>query len=430
MKKTRLIALVLALMLVLASCGGSGSNSGSTPEGGAASSGAVDATLDPAALDDVVKYLTDGAYTKDSVVGHVGDREITAGQVLYWIAYQQYNMTYYYTNYFGFTLNMSDPMDDNTTVGQSLYQFGLDTALSYAVAAQHARDNGVELSEEDAALVGNLYQDNVNFYGEDRWNAYVQAGLLKEEDFSEEEKAEWMNTHGEDFYHHSMMYYGTTAQDYETLISDFYYYNTLQEQLFGEGGAQAPTEATINDYMTDYINENGVVWARCILFPTADLDDAGKADMKAQADAVMAELSALSGEELSNAFTEQQTAHDKSGYAAGEVQHYTNTDSLVDGFYDGITKLQPGQLGMTDETDYGYFILLREDENRSDLTELVTNEYVSTTYDSLIAQWTKEYDAKCEMPDLDLDSFYEKLGSLQKTLAVVDTVNAASDSKK
>lgn len=429
MKKTRLIALMLALMLVLAGCGGSASGSASAPQGGAASSTPVDATLDPAALDDVVKYLTDGAYTKDSVVGRVGDREITAGQALYWIAYQQYNMTYYYTNYFGFTLNMSDPMDDNTTVGQSLYQFGMETALSYAVAAQHARDNGVELSEQDAALVEKLYEDNVNFYGEDRWNAYVQAGLINEKDFSDEEKMDWMKTHGEDFYKHSMMYYATTAEDYEALITDFYYYNTLQDSLFGEGGAQAPTEATINDYMTDYIDENGVCWARCILFPTKDLDDAGKADMKAQADSVLAELSALSGDELSKAFTEQQSAHDKSGYVAGEIQHYSNTDSLVDGFYDGILKLQPGELGMTGETDYGYFILLREQENRDDIAEVVTNEYVSSTYDSLVAQWTKDYNADCSMPDLNLDSFYEKLASLQKTLAVVDTVTASSDSK-
>ncbi len=430
MKKTRLIALVLALMLVLAGCGGSGNSSSSAPEGGSASSVPTDATLDPAALDDVVKYLTDGAYTKDSVVGHVGDREITAGEALYWIAYQQYNMTYYYTNYFGFTLNMSDPMDDDTTVGESLYQFGMDTALSYAVAAQQAHDTGVELSEEDAALVAKLYEDNVNFYGEDRWNAYVQAGLIDEKDFSEDEKVEWIRTHGEDFYQHSMMYYATTAQDYESLITDFYYYNTLQDSLFGEGGTQAPTEATINDYTDDYIKENGVCWARCILFPTADLDDAGKADMKAQADAVMAELSALSGEELSNAFTEQQTAHDKSGYTAGEVQHYTNTDSLVDGFYDGIMKLEPGQLGMTGETDFGYFILLREPENRADISSVVTDEYVRSTYDALIAQWTKDFGAECEMPDLNLDSFYEKLGQLQQTLAAVDTINAASDSKK
>ncbi len=427
MKKTRLIALMLALVLVLAGCG---KGTASNPGGGSSSSNPVNTTLDPAAVEDVVSYLTDGAYKKDTVVGHVGDRDITAAQVLYWIAYQQYNMTYYYTNYFGFTLNMSDPMDESTTVGQSLYQFGLETALNYAVAAKHAHDTGVELSESDAALVGNLYEDNVKFYGEDRWNAYVQGGLINEKDFSEEEKAEWIRTHGEDFYQHSMMYYSTTAKDYETLITDFYYYNTLQDHLFGEGGEKAPTDATINDYMKDYIHENGVVWARCILFPTKDLDEAGKADMKAQADAVMAELSALSGDALSQAFTEQQTAHDKSGYTAGEVQHYTKNDSLVDGFYDGILPLEPGKLGMTGETDYGYFILLREPDNLDDIRPLVTNEYISTTYNALIADWSKEYDAQCEMPDLNLDTFYTKLADLQKTLAAVDTVNAPSDSKK
>ena len=84
------------------------------------------------------------------------------------------------------------------------------------------------------------------------------------------------------------------------------------------------------------------------------------AEVQAQAQAVYDELSALSGEELSATFTERQSQYDTSGYTAGEVQYYTNTDSLVDGFYEGIQALEPGQVGMTEQTDYGYFILLRE----------------------------------------------------------------------
>lgn len=428
MKQIRILALLLALALCLAGCGSAPASSGASS--GSTSQAQGDAAIPQEALDDVVSYLTDGAYAADDVVTTVGDTAVTAAQALYWTAYQQYYMTYYYYSNYGMTFQMSDQMEDGTTVGQSLLDFGVDTAVAYAVAAQRAQDNGVSLSEENAAALETLYSDNVTSYGEDRWQAYVDAGLINESDYSVEQRAEWIQTEGESFYQHSLMYYATTPQAYQDTFTNIYYFNTLRDNLFGEGGEYAPTEETMADYLPTYIEDNGICWARCILFSTMDCaDDAAVAEVQAQAQAVYDELSALSGEELSAAFTERQSQYDTSGYTAGEVQYYTNTDSLVDGFYEGIQALEPGQVGMTEQTDYGYFILLREADQTDDISANAQESYIVTTYDSLISQWTEEYGVSDVAGlELDADAFYTKLSELQQTLSDADTLPTADTS--
>lgn len=426
MKHIRILALLLALAMCLAACGSAATSSASGS--GSTSQDEAPAEIPQEALEDVVSYLTDGAYAADDVVATVGDIPVTAAQALYWTAYQQYYMTYYYYSNYGMTFTMSDVMEDGTTVGESLLAYGVDTAVAYAVAAQQAHDAGVTLSEENAAALENLYADNVASYGEDRWQTYVDAGLINEADYTEEQRAEWMQTEGENFYRHSLMYYATTPDAYQSTFTNIYYFNALRDNLFGEGGAYAPTDETMADYLQAYIHDNGICWARCILFSTQDCaDETEEAAVLEQAQAVYAELSALSGDDLAAAFTERQSEYDESGYTAGEVQYYTNTDSLVDGFYEGIQALEPGQVGMTEKTDYGYFILLREADQPDELASTVEENYIATTFDGLISQWTEEYGV-ADVPglELDADAFYTKLGELQQVLAETDTVQAVS----
>lgn len=422
MKHIRILALLLALVLCLTACG-SGASSSTGSGSGSTSQAQTNVTIPQEALDDVVSYLTDGAYAADDVVATVGDVPITAAQVFYWIAYQQYSMTYYYYSNYGMTFSMSDTTEDGSTVGESLVQYGLDTAVAYAVGTQKAHDTGVELSAENATALENLYADNVTSYGEDRWQAHVEAGLLNEADYSQEQKAEWIQSHGEEFYQHSLTYYATNAEAYQQIFNNIYYFQTLQETLFGEGGQYAPTQETMADYLQTYIQDNGIYWARCILFSTQECeDDAAVAEVQAQAQAVYDELAALPSDQLSQAFTDKQSQYDKSGYTAGEVQYYSSSDSLVDGFYEGIQALEVGQLGMTDKTDYGYFILLREADQPETLMETAEQSYINTTYDSLIAQWKEEYGVEVPTLNVDANAFFTKLGELQQTLAAADTL--------
>ena len=412
MKHFRLLALLLALMLCLTSCDGSTSSAGESP----------DATIPAEALEDVVYYLTDGTYTKDSVLVTVGDTPISAAHVLYWIAYQQYNLVNYYYNYGGVVLNMDDEMDNGLTVGQYLFEFGLSTATAYAVGNQKAIDEGTLPNEDTSAALDNLYEDNVTAYGKNRWDVYLANKLISEADFTEEEKAAWIQEKGAEFYQHSMMYYATTPEAYGELNAYFATFGALQDAIFGEGGEYALTEDSLQDCIDSYISDNGIVWARCILFPTMELEEGvTEDDVLATAQSAFETLSALEGQALSEKFTVLQAEHDQSGYNAGEIQRYSNADSLVDGFYDGVTALQPGEIALTEKTDYGYFILLREEDQRDAIAAEAEANYLSVTWDDLITQWIDDYGAKPSM-ELNLDSFYTKLAELQQKIAAVDTV--------
>jgi hypothetical protein len=437
MKLTRILALLLAMALCLTACGSGTASTSSTGSADASADTSISASADDAvipdeALEDVVSYLTDGAYKADDVIVTVGDVDVTAAEVLYWIAYQQYNLMYYNYLYYGsVSFSTSDDMGDGTTVGEYLVNLGIQTAIAYASATQKANEMGVSLSEENLAVLETLDEDNVTSYGEDRWQTYLDAGLIAEEDFTDEEKAAWIQTKGEEFYLHSMMYYATTAAGYHALINNVYFFSALQSALFDEGGEYEATAETMQDYMASYIDENGIIWGRCILFSTADCEDEDAvAEVKAQAQAAYDQLSGLSGDALSEAFTELQSEYDASGYTAGEIQYYSNTDSLVDGYYDGLAALQPGEIAMTDElgtstTSYGFFILLREEDQTDDIYDTVESDYLSSTYDALIDQWMEEYVGEDVTMNFDVEEFFTRLNDLQTVLATVDTVSAA-----
>ncbi len=426
MKHLRMLALVLAMAMCLTACGSSGASNSSS-----ISAEDTNADLPAEALTDVVSYLTDGAYNADTVIATVGDVQVTAAEALYWVAYQRYSMTYYYYANYGYSMDMTSDMGDGTTIGEYLFKSGIETALTYAVGAQKANELGVSISEDNAATIANLTETNVENYGLDRWNTYVDAGIINEDDYTDEQKDAFVKEFGEVFYKHSLMYYSCTSDIYLDVVNHYYLYASLQDHLFDDGGEMAPTDTTLSDYIQSYINDNGVLWGRCILFSTQDCaDDAAKEEVRNLAQQTYEMLSGLSGEELENAFTEQQSQYDESGYTAGEVQNYTSSDSLVDGYYSGLQALGAGQVGITGETDYGYFILLREADQPDDLMDTAKSEYISSTYAAQIDQWMADYGVSTDstaLSSLDVTAFYEKLSELQNALQEADTVESVNE---
>ena len=436
MKRIRFTALFMTFCLMFGLMTACGSTSADSSTSAAESAGITEAAeeavdesgIPVAALEDPVSYLTDGAYTVDTVLTTIGDQEITAGQVLYWAAYQYYYMSYYYSMY-GSTVDVSQEVD-GVTLAQSLIDDALDSAVAYAICHQEADDMDLTLDDDTIAMLAEFYDGNVEYYGEARWESTVEAGLINEEDFTDEEKEAWILEEGERYYDHSMSYFSTSADSYYALAENSYYYGMMSSAMFEDGGKYAPSEATMNDYLQSYAEDNGICWARCILFSTSYCaDDDAIAEVKAQADAAYEELSALTGDELSARFTELQEEYDGSGYTAGEIQIYYNTDSLIDGYYDGIQALEVGQVGMTDQTDYGYFILLREDGSSDEYYDDAFSQYTSDTFDSLIVQWRSEYAVSFDrnFSDIDLVAYFENLQTLQDLIGEADTIEAAED---
>jgi hypothetical protein len=175
-----------------------------------------------------------------------------------------------------------------------------------------------------------------------------------------------------------------------------------------------------NKEALSYIDENGVLWGRCILFSTQEAStDEEKAEVKALAEDVYGKLSELSGDALSESFTEFQTEYDKSGYTPGEIQTYDSSSPLVDGYYSGLEALKPGEVGITGETEYGYFVLLREEDHLDDVLEDVRSDYMVNKYQELLDGWQKEYgiDSSKLLKDVDPLAYFQKLAALQDTIA-------------
>ena len=372
------------------------------------------------AMEDVVAYLTDGAHTQDEVIFTIQDVDVTAAEVFYDVAYQYYSAAYYYyySNYTA--LDLSADTGDGVSYADHIFEFGVNAAVDYAAAALKAKEMGIELPKEDQEKLATYTADNITHYGETLWNEAVEAGAVVEADFSEEEKAAWIQEKGEAYYYQYLAYFSTNAEAFHTVNECYAYFSALRDNLFGEGGEYAMSDEDANKEALSYIDENGVLWGRCILFSTQEAStDEEKAEVKALAEDVYGKLSELSGDALSESFTEFQTEYDKSGYTPGEIQSYDSSSPLVDGYYSGLEALKPGEVGITGETEYGYFVLLREEDHLDDVLEDVRSDYMVNKYQELLDGWQKEYgiDSSKLLKDVDPLAYFQKLAALQDTIA-------------
>lgn len=371
------------------------------------------AGVDAAAGTDIVSYLTDGALNDETVLMDAEGTVLTADELSFELAYQAYDAFRYYAYYYGKEPAVTDDMGDGRTFGQYIASVAADAALTYAASEVIAKQEGLEMPAEYKAEVEGIYDNNVEYYGQNEWSRAVSEGTVAEADYTEEQKQAWIKEHGAKAFRDYLLYFGTTREGYETLVNKNYNYMTAQKLLFADGGKYALTDEIKAEEIAEYAEENGVVWARCILFSTMENDDAAAAE--AEAKKAYEELSALTGTELSEKFTELQQKYDKSGYTAGEVQMYTNTDSLVSGYYEGITVLKPGEIGITDRTAYGYFILLREEDRPQDLEQTVTDNYASKKMKELSTKVLEDSGCTAEsiLEKIDIASYYTKLFALQ-----------------
>ena len=152
-----LAALILAFSLT--ACG-KGEESSSSPAAGNGfadrpgvstsedeATGGTKITVDLDAVTDV--FLTTAGIPGDTVVAQVGDVDITAAELLYWVAYSADSMLSYYSTYFGIT---ELPWDTEDASGVTLTQGTLDNALRtaalYALIPGIAEEEGVTLSHD------------------------------------------------------------------------------------------------------------------------------------------------------------------------------------------------------------------------------------------------------------------------------------------
>ena len=383
--KKRWIALLLALAMLLGAltgCGDKAADDGDDENNPAAGDGTEPAENDgetgltevPAeAREDPVAYVTDGAIHGDDVVMTVNGIDVPAGAFTYWLSDQYGSDAYLYQSY-GVALDVTEVGEDGTTVADHYVQQAEQICQMNAVLQSKALEAGLELTEEQ------------------------KEGLTQlEESFDQD----------------SLTYYATNAEALTAAYEASCLASNLQDSLYGEGGAEAPTAETL----ADYAEETGTYTCRYILLYTADLeegDDESRAAQLAQAQALYDQLAACAPEELEETFSQLQAEYNYDGNT--DPFTFNDESSLAEGFRETVSAVDVGELAISDETMYGYFVILRLDNDLDALRE----DYASGAFEGKIDQWMEEADVTVSDALEELDA----VGTLQRLQALQDALIA------
>ncbi len=113
----------------------------------------------------------------DTVVMQVGDADVTAGEYLYWLA----SVCDGFYQYYGIS-DWSMAMTADLTVGDYAMAQADDYATQYAAVELLAKEQGITLSEEQAAVMDSMHEYYVEYYGSEEVYRYMlaYAGLNEE----------------------------------------------------------------------------------------------------------------------------------------------------------------------------------------------------------------------------------------------------------
>ncbi|MEA4933785.1 MAG: peptidylprolyl isomerase [Lawsonibacter sp.] len=395
----RLLSVALTLALgasLLSGCSkGSSSSSDASSSGSATSSDSSSAATDvePMDLTGVTDpYLATAGIAGDTVVGTIGDYEITADNLLYWL---NYNISYTLQQYssYGITEIPWDSDANGVTTEQSMLYTAFQLAAYYRLLPELGSKEGLSVSQE---TVDGLNADQKNI--EDQLGSTELA---------------------EHYFWTQMM----TPKLYQAMYQAGEVNGLLQTKYFGEGSEGYPTDAEVLAYAQD---DQGYYRAKHILLLTKDmsqqvtnadgttgyasLDDATIAEKKAKADALLAQLRA--SDDPVTLFDQLMNENSEDPGLTDNPDGYTTTKGqMVAAFEEAALALKDGEISDVVESEYGYHIILRLP---LDLVQF-RSSLVAGKMEEKSNQWLKEYGVQTNDAYLKIDpsDFWDKAQSLQ-----------------
>lgn len=384
----RLGALSLSLALTLTALSG-------CQNGVSSSSSQGEEPIDLASVTD--PYLTTAGLSGDTVVARAGGADITAGSLLYWMAYLVDS-------------SIQDPssmdtvweldMGNGQTFEQGILDAALNNAALYALLPIQAQAEGISVSPDLSQQVDNLMT-----------SMETEAG-----------SAELLD--------HSLWYNALTPELYTTLFEVNDLNSQLQEKLYGEGSAGYPTD----DQVRSFAEGQGYYRAKHILLKTVDtnspltdengnptgeyapLDEATVAEKKALAEDLLAQLQAAGDKEalfdqLMAQYSED-TASD--GSLNGADGYVASPGQMVAPFEEAAQALSDGEVSGIVESVYGYHIILRLPLDPADFR----SGYIAQQMTDLRQGWldANPVETTEAFAQVDPPAFYEKLLSLRAAI--------------
>lgn len=382
-------ALTLALVTALSALSGCGQKDVNLTAGSGSPSGSssgASAQAEPMDLSQVTDpYLAVSGLAGDEVVARLGEADITAGQLLYWLSQ---TITSYLSQFGGQMTAL--PWDTEMTDGVTFAQYMLDQALDAAVLHCSLREMaGQDGLTPDPSIASKLEAE------------YLDMVIQAEGD---EEKVTHM-------FWASML----TKELLTTLNENSDLYNQLREKRFGEDSGHYPTDAEVNAYL----DEAGQYRAKHILLATIDLatreplDEATIAQKRATADSLLSQLRAAEDpialfDDLMHQYSED------TGLEANPEGYTTQKGEMVAPFEEAALALKNGEISDVVESDFGYHIILRlpmnPDEFRADCVNYLFQQSLDQERERLGVEKTDAFGR------IDAGDFWEKLQSLQSAV--------------
>ena len=345
-------------------------------------------TADPQptpAADDIAYQAT--GLARDTVLFTVDGRDVTADQYLYWLLTSISEAKS--AGYLADDEAWEETIEDQPT-NDYLKDKALEISKLYAVVANHAEEQGANVTEEQRAEAEEQLE---------------QVGAMYEQ------------------------YYGLTTQEwldqqcisregYLSLNDAYYQVQNIQTSM-EEAGELTPTDEDIQNM----IDAEGIYNCKHILiaFPAhddgSDVTDEEKAATKAEAEALYQEITAAADPIAAFDEAMNEKSDDGRDQTSGELlkpEGYTflasgalldGSSSLMSEFVTAGTALAVDEISAPVATDYGYHILLRQNADNEDTRAAYSNYAMNQMLD----QWTA--DAKVETTDaydkLDPKAFYD-----------------------
>lgn len=414
----RLGALSLSLALALtafAGCSGSGGGGSSNSSSSSGSSSQVEA-MDLSAVTD--PFQATAGLSGDTVVATAGQAEITAGNLLYWLAASIDGAAQYYSMMGMGTdsLPWDTEVEDGVTMAQSVLDNALQTAALYALVPVFAQQEGLTVSDQFTQT----FQQAMS-------SVTQQAG-------------------SEDMVDHLMWASALTRDLFSTLYEAGDLNSQLMDRYYGQGAPDAPSD---QDILT-YVSENlGIAYkAKHILLKTVDtskpitdengnttgeyepLDEATVAQKKATAEDILFQLEAAADKEalfdqLMNQYSEDT---DSSGSVNSPEGYEAQSGQMVPAFEQAALALQPGKISGIVESPYGYHIILRLPILPADYRDQCVSYLMQQRQDG----WLREFAPQTNeaFQNIDPAAFYTQLTALRTTVqAELSAVQSDSSSE-
>ena len=363
----RLGALSLSLVLALTAFTGCGAKGGSSSSSSDGSSSQVQA-MDLSSVTD--PFLSTAGLSGDTVVATVGDTEITADSLLYWLAATVDGTAQYYAmmGMSASDLPWDTEMEDGSTMAEGFLNNALQTAALYALVPVIAQQEGLSVSDESAQTI----QQAIDSFAQQAGGDAMVDHML------------WSSALTRDLYTRMMQ-----AGDLNTQLMNRYY---------GDGAPDAPKDEDILTYVSQ---------------------------KKATAEDILAQLQAASDKEalFDELMKEYSEDTDSSGNVNSPEGYEAKSGQMVAAFEEAALALQPGEISGIVESTYGYHIILRLPIQAADYRD----QYVSYLMSQRQQGWLEQFPVETndEYKKIDPAAFYTQLTALRT--AVQAEVTAAQE---